>query len=328
MAEKRYQVFVSSTYRDLVEERQKVAQVLQDMDCIPAGMELFPAIDEEQFEFIKKVVDDCDYYILILGGRYGSLAPDGLSYTEKEFDYALEKGFRVVAFVRENIDSLPPEKRELDEEMIQRLNAFRDRVSQGRLVKFWSTAGELPGAVAVSLQRTIKAYPAPGWIRDTGASPERLLAEINELRKENEQLRHELEKAQAQAEVDGESLASGTDSVTLAGIFSSAYHRDWEPWEIKTNWDRVLYHLAPHLLAEISETAANQVIAEGFIRVDLDEPYYSGRIDDNIVYTIRFQLEGLGLIEVDESLTWHVTPKGRRKLTSVRLIERQVEEQA
>ena len=62
--EKRYQVFVSSTYTDLKEERRHVTQALMEMDCIPAGMELFPAADEEQWEFIKRVIDDCDYYLL------------------------------------------------------------------------------------------------------------------------------------------------------------------------------------------------------------------------------------------------------------------------
>ena len=52
--EKRYQIFVSSTYADLKQERQKVIQALMEMDCIPSGMELFPAADEEQWEFIKK----------------------------------------------------------------------------------------------------------------------------------------------------------------------------------------------------------------------------------------------------------------------------------
>ena len=52
-----------------------------EMDCIPAGMELFPAADEEQWEFIKRVIDDCDYYVLIIGGRDGSLTPEGISYT-------------------------------------------------------------------------------------------------------------------------------------------------------------------------------------------------------------------------------------------------------
>lgn len=45
--DKRYQVFISSTYVDLQEERQSVLQTLMEMDCIPAGMELFPAADEE-----------------------------------------------------------------------------------------------------------------------------------------------------------------------------------------------------------------------------------------------------------------------------------------
>lgn len=44
--DKRYQVFVSSTFTDLKEERKHVIQTLMEMDCIPAGMELFPAIDE------------------------------------------------------------------------------------------------------------------------------------------------------------------------------------------------------------------------------------------------------------------------------------------
>lgn len=80
--DKRYQVFVSSTYADLQKERDKVFQTLMGMDCIPAGMELFPAMDEEQFEFIKKIIDDCDYYLLIVGGRYGSLTEQGISYTQ------------------------------------------------------------------------------------------------------------------------------------------------------------------------------------------------------------------------------------------------------
>src|SRR5678815_5746010 len=99
--EKRYQVFVSSTYADLRDERRRVIQTLMEMDCIPAGMELFPAADEEQWAFIKRVIDDCDYYILIIGGRYGSTTSEGISYTEKEYDNALEKGLKVLAFIHE-----------------------------------------------------------------------------------------------------------------------------------------------------------------------------------------------------------------------------------
>ena len=77
--DKRYQVFVSSTYTDLKVERQRVIQAVIETNCIPAGMELFPAADEEQFQFIKRVIDDCDYYILIIGGRYGSTTAEGIN---------------------------------------------------------------------------------------------------------------------------------------------------------------------------------------------------------------------------------------------------------
>lgn len=66
MAEKKYQVFISSTYSDLVDERRRILDILLMADCIPAGMEAFVATDVEQFEVIKKVIDLCDYYVLII----------------------------------------------------------------------------------------------------------------------------------------------------------------------------------------------------------------------------------------------------------------------
>src|SRR4051794_35054859 len=99
MQDKRYQVFVSSTYIDLKEERRAVTEAIMEMDHFPAGMELFPAFDEEQFSFIKKIIDDSDYYILIVGGRYGSVDENGISYTEKEFDYAVSQGIKVIVLI-------------------------------------------------------------------------------------------------------------------------------------------------------------------------------------------------------------------------------------
>jgi hypothetical protein len=55
--DKRYQVFISSTYADLKGERRAVIETVIQSDCIPAGMELFPAADEEQLTFIKRVID-------------------------------------------------------------------------------------------------------------------------------------------------------------------------------------------------------------------------------------------------------------------------------
>ncbi|MFR7936174.1 MAG: DUF4062 domain-containing protein [Clostridium perfringens] len=96
--EKRYQIFISSTFADLQEERKAIMDAIMDLNCFPAGMEMFPANDSEQFEYIKTIIDESDYYVLVLAGRYGSVAEDGKSYTEKEFDYAKEKGIPVLVF--------------------------------------------------------------------------------------------------------------------------------------------------------------------------------------------------------------------------------------
>lgn len=191
--DKRYQVFVSSTYADLKEERQKVIQTLMEMDCIPSGMELFPALDEEQFEFIKRIIGDCDYYLLIVGARYGSITTDGISYTEKEYDHAISLGLKVVAFLHEQPDELPASKTDKDPELEQKLGEFRNKVAAGRLVRFWRSAGELPGLVALSLQKTIKTYPAVGWVRANSLASPELLTELNELRKQNDELRARIE---------------------------------------------------------------------------------------------------------------------------------------
>ena len=89
--EKRYQVFVSSTYDDLQDERQEIIKALLELDCIPAGMELFPAANDDQWTLIKKVIDGCDYYVVIIAGRYGSTGDKGISYTEMEYRYALDQ---------------------------------------------------------------------------------------------------------------------------------------------------------------------------------------------------------------------------------------------
>ena len=49
----KYQIFVSSTYEDLKEERDLVMKAILEMGHIPVGMEMFSAGDEQQWELIK-----------------------------------------------------------------------------------------------------------------------------------------------------------------------------------------------------------------------------------------------------------------------------------
>ena len=45
--EKKYQIFISSTYKDLIEARSKVRDAILSMMHFPVGMEMFNAADEE-----------------------------------------------------------------------------------------------------------------------------------------------------------------------------------------------------------------------------------------------------------------------------------------
>jgi hypothetical protein len=162
--EKRYQIFVSSTYVDLQEERQKIIHALLELDCIPAGMELFPAADDDQWTHIKKVIEDCDYYIVIVAGRYGSVWHDGISYTEKEYRYALEIGKPVLAFIHKSPESLPDPKKEHDDERNDKLDKFKE-LCKNKLCKYWDSPDNLCSVMKSSLIKEIKSHPAIGWIR-------------------------------------------------------------------------------------------------------------------------------------------------------------------
>jgi len=100
---KKLQVFVSSTFTDLKEERQAAVEAILTAGHIPAGMELFSAGDESQWNVIKRRIDESDVYMLILGGRYGSIESNsGKSYTHLEYKYATEQGKAHFAVVVNN----------------------------------------------------------------------------------------------------------------------------------------------------------------------------------------------------------------------------------
>ena len=86
---RKFSVFISSTYEDLKNERQALMEVALENNFIPVGMEQFHAAPTSQWNVITKMIDECDFYLLVIGGRYGSIDEEvGISYTEKEYNYA------------------------------------------------------------------------------------------------------------------------------------------------------------------------------------------------------------------------------------------------
>ena len=63
-------------------------------------MELFTAGDESQWTIIKRWIEESDVYMLLLGGRYGSIEEIyKKSYTHLEYEYPLKLGKPLFAIV-------------------------------------------------------------------------------------------------------------------------------------------------------------------------------------------------------------------------------------
>jgi hypothetical protein len=192
MENKKYQIFVSSTYKDLIDARTKVISTILSMYHFPIGMEMYSADDDEQWQVIKETIDISDYYIVIVGHRYGSLTKEGISFTEKEFLYAREKGIPILSFIRERDVPTKPEERESDPQIQTKLDEFIEKAKSNKMCDFWKNEDELGAKVAVAISKYFSKRPRVGWKRsDSIASPE-ILEELAKLSKENRDLREEL----------------------------------------------------------------------------------------------------------------------------------------
>ncbi len=197
MKEKKLQIFVSSTYIDLMEERQAAVEAILSTGHIPAGMELFAAGDESQMTVIERWIDESDIYLLILGGRYGSIdLKTGKSYTQLEYEYALQQNKPLFAVVIKD-SALDEKVKVLGRKAIEDSNPkllldFRNLVLQN-LVKFWEDKKDIKIAVHETLSEFGNRKELTGWIRgDNNINTAALAEEIGRLTKENFELRSQV----------------------------------------------------------------------------------------------------------------------------------------
>lgn len=349
--EKREQVFISSTFKDLIDERREVIQTLLEANCIPSGMELFPASDDEKFDLIKRVIDLCDYYIVIVGGRYGSVDDqEQLSYTEMEFEYAVKTKKPVMAFLHGDPGKIPADKSEMDPDLRLKLDAFRDKLGE-RMVKYWHSPAELGGAVAKSLIQIRNSHPAEGWIRASNALTPEVETELAELRQKVAELTNELNERKRQHRVeDTEHLAQGEDTFELdvfveyhtkenveAGTaFESRRQRARGPYDV--TWNELFAYIGPCMLNEASEKKVTEEVAFLAYKLAEAEPdripdfgeLMEADVSGDCFDDIKVQLYALGLIEksdrkrpvADKSTYWRLTDYGHETLMRLRAIRR------
>jgi len=200
---KKLQVFVSSTYTDLIEERQAAVQAILDAGHIPAGMELFKA-GKSQMKTIRKWIDESDVYMLILGGRYGSIEEkSGLSYTELEYKYALSKNMPVFAIVLDDNflftkAAIKGKNVIFEKDNLSKYETFKALV-MSKVIKKVNNISSIESVVHSTLYNIINdtEYNLIGWIKGNTINNDPIITHrINFLEKENKILKSQITSPQ------------------------------------------------------------------------------------------------------------------------------------
>lgn len=346
--EKRYTVFISSTFRDLIEERQSVLKAVLELDHMPAGMELFPAADESAWQLIQDVISSSDYYVLIIGGRYGSLDQEGLGYTEKEYDYAVASGKPVIPLLHENPDNLPREKTETDEKTWTKLKAFRAKIEKRHTCVYWKSAEDLKAKVIVGLTTSVKRHPAVGWVRADQVPSDATLSDILSLRNRISELEDQLTSERTAPPKGTEHLQQGEDTFKIRVTFKARPANEILSLSDVTYtgsfglmWNDIFGGVAPTLINEAPDSALRNAFRI-FFSARAKEAYKDSKklkgmelldftFNKEDTDTCIVQLRALGLIREsnrqrsvkDTQTYWTLTPYGDNTMVQLRALRKE-----
>ena len=279
--DKRYQVFISSTFDDLVEERQSVLKGILELDHMPAGMELFPATDDTAWRLICDVIDVSDYYVLVIGGRYGSLDSTGISFTEKEYGYAVVSSKPVIALLHAQPDNLPRDKTETDPDAWEKLGKFRAKVERSHTCVYWNNANELKSQLIIGLTAATKRHPAQGWVKSDFLASDEATRKILSLQEKIELLNEQLYLLASTSPEGADRLSQGDESIEVKfkatfGNSALGYHDPDKNYSMEylasVTWNELLGAIGPSLMHPTRETKIKSDISrflkrKVFIRV-------------------------------------------------------------
>jgi hypothetical protein len=350
--EKRYQVFISSTFTDLKEERQAVLRGILELNHMPAGMELFPASDETAWQLICDVIDGSDYYVLVVGGRYGSLDDNGIGFTEKEYDYAKETRKPVIPLLHQNPDELPRAKTETSELNWAKLVSFRKKVEKNHTCMYWNNANELKSNLILALTAATKRQPAVGWIRADQVPSEASFGEMLSLKNRIAQLESEANAVQTRPPIGSEILSQGNDTFDVHVSFSFQLpadqfgaNRQSYTATISPTWNAIFAAVAPTMITEAAEKSLKHVLhihletevkkAFGDNKKFKNGNIYGIEISNEDIETCIVQLRALGLIHEnerkrsvhDKGTYWSLTTYGNHVMVQLRAIKKDIEEE-
>ncbi len=303
MAKKKLQIFISSTYIDLIDERQAAVEAILSSNNIPAGMELFKAGNKSQWETIKKWIDESDIYMLILGGRYGSIESSSRkSYTQLEYEYALENGKPIFSIVLSDnyLDVKRSTNKEfVENEHIEYYDEFK-KIVESKMVKFVDDLKDIKIGIFESLTELKEEVEFIGWIKaDNVEDVKRFELKISQLELENKKLKEELETKQTMRTEEKFPLDLTKElSINITGLKQFMENQYSEM--LKITYNDVFSALGPVIIVGKSIENAKEDFEE-VLKETYKKSYYTLHVGVDVFNTIKVQLLSSNLINIFSS---------------------------
>jgi hypothetical protein len=227
---KKYRVFISSTLDDLKTERRELAKLIAGLGHIPVSLEDFEDGDRDHLRFIRKNIEESDYFVALTAYKYGS--PEGKSARpEAEYTYAVKKGVPVIALVIDEKARWKASKKDKEEGAVKALERFKRKLAAHPRA-FWTNTADLRQKALDILIREMNLNPRTGWVPASRAVEAAVANEFARLSRENEDLkiRLRLQSGGAMGEIR-EQMKKALKILALNKISLSFYYHPGETWE-------------------------------------------------------------------------------------------------
>ncbi len=322
MLDTRYQIFISTSGRDMQPERMVLSQTLVGMGFFAWGLEHRTPLTTT---LARRQIDECDYVILLLGSQYGEQAISGVSYLSLEYEYALSQAKPIIVFMHEQ-----PENREIDlqethPQLKDKFLAFRKKLlHEAEHIFYFKTPRELELAVRLNIPLMIEQYGGQGWVPVHQAH--QLEDEIKLLRSKILQLEQRLTEPSTQL-----------NEVAPQDIFAFEYQiqafQDGNFKELKRQrqmtWSELLSILAKHFETAMPEENFGTCLNEYLNQAGLEDArevlprahaVACAQINHKALFRIKNQMQSQGWIvptQTEQSYgLWKLTTKAQKILLS------------
>ncbi|GAM31767.1 hypothetical protein P23_2285 [Acinetobacter calcoaceticus] len=322
MLDTRYQIFISTSGRDMQPERMVLSQTLVGMGFFAWGLEHRTPLTTT---LARRQIDECDYVILLLGSQYGEQSISGVSYLSLEYEYALSQAKPIIVFMHEQ-----PENREIDlqethPQLKDKFFAFRKKLlHEAEHIFYFKTPRELELAVRLNIPLMVEQHMGQGWVPAHQA--QQLQDEIRLLKSKISQLEQRLTEPSTQL-----------NEVAPQDIFAFEYQiqafQDGNFKELKRQrqmtWSQLLSVLAKRFETAMPEENFAACLNEYLNQAGLEDARQElprahavacAQINHKALFRIKNQMQSQGWIvptQTEQSYgLWKLTTKAQKILLS------------